>query len=385
MPSAELARRFKEVFGESPNIFAAPGRVNLIGEHTDYNQGFVMPCALEFRTQVAVAPRNDEKLVIRSSEFSEEFIFDSRALPEQRTTTWCDYVLGVIVTLQRKGYPIAGANVLVHGEVPIGAGLSSSAAVEVATALAFMDLGGVQLALPKVAELCQAAENMFVGARCGIMDQFVSCLGRANHALLLDCRSLDFRLVPIPADVRIVVCNTMVKHALASGEYNARRAECEEGVHLLSVSYPQIQSLRDVTTEQLEAEKARLPGRIYQRCLHVVSENARTQAGARALEAGELPQFGRLMAESHRSLRDLYEVSCRELDVMVESAQGLPWFWGGRMTGGGFGGCTVNLVAARNAPDFAVKIADRYQKVTGIKPEVYVCAAADGAGVESHV
>ncbi len=344
-----------------------------------------MPCALEFRTQVAVAPRNDEKLVIRSSEFSEEFIFDSRALPEQRTTTWCDYVLGVIVTLQRKGYPIAGANVLVHGEVPIGAGLSSSAAVEVATALAFMDLGGVQLALPKVAELCQAAENMFVGARCGIMDQFVSCLGRANHALLLDCRSLDFRLVPIPADVRIVVCNTMVKHALASGEYNARRAECEEGVHLLSVSYPQIQSLRDVTTEQLEAEKARLPGRIYQRCLHVVSENARTQAGARALEAGELPQFGRLMAESHRSLRDLYEVSCRELDVMVESAQGLPWFWGGRMTGGGFGGCTVNLVAARNAPDFAVKIADRYQKVTGIKPEVYVCAAADGAGVESHV
>jgi galactokinase len=379
MKSAELARHFEELFVAQPRIFRAPGRVNLIGEHTDYNDGFVMPCAIEFSTLVAISPRSDWKLVIRSEEFPEQFEFDSANLPARGQGNWCDYVAGVAVMLQQAGGVIPGANLLVRGEVPIGAGLSSSAAVEVASALALMSVAGMQFPMPDVARLCQRAENEFIGARVGIMDQFISCLGKAGHALLLDCRSLEYKLVPIPDSVRLVVCNTMVKHEHAGGEYNRRREECERGVKTLSQWYPDIHALRDISVEQLELHEKDLPPLIYKRCSHVVHENQRVLDGASCLAAGDLSGFGKLMRESHNSLRDLYEVSCRELDVMVELAEGLPGSWGGRMTGGGFGGCTVNLVNAADAPAFAREIAARYQKAHAITPDVYICSAADGA------
>ena len=379
MKSAELAQHFKDLFGSPPRIFCAPGRVNLLGEHTDYNDGFVMPCAIGFSTRVAISSRQDRKLVIRSEEFSEQFEFDLDNLPTRGKGVWSDYVLGVAVMLHQIGHTTPGASLLVRGEVPIGAGLSSSAAIEVASALALMSLNGAALPLPEVAKLCQRAENVFIGARVGIMDQFVSCLGKAGHALLLDCRSLEFKLIPIPENVRLVICNTMVKHDHANGAYNRRREECDEGVKLLSRWYPKIRALRDVSVEQLVQHKAEIPETIYKRCLHVVSENQRVLEGAKYLTDGDVERFGALMQQSHCSLRDLYEVSCRELDVMAEIAQSLKGYCGGRMTGGGFGGCTVNIVRAADAESFAKQISERYQVEIGIKPDVYVCSAANGA------
>ena len=370
MTSAELSRRFETLFGSKPRIFCAPGRVNLLGEHTDYNDGFVMPCAIGFSTRVAIASRPDRKLVVQSEEFSERREVDLDNLPARGQGVWSDYVVGVAVMLQQTGVKAPAANLLVRGEVPIGAGLSSSAAIEVASALALMSLDGAKLPLPEVAKLCQRAENLFIGARVGIMDQFVSCLGKAGHALLLDCRSLEFRLIPVLESVRLVICNTMVKHEHASGAYNRRREECDEGVKTLREWYPNILALRDVSLEQLEQHKDQMPATIYKRCLHVVAENCRVQEGARFLTVGEVNRFGDLMRESHRSLRELFEVSCRELDVMVELAETLEGYCGGRMTGGGFGGCTVNLVKKNDAQRFASQIAERYQAATAIKPDV---------------
>jgi galactokinase len=385
MNVGELTRQFEKLFAGRPRIFRAPGRVNLIGEHTDYNDGFVMPAAVAFSTFVAIAPRPDRTLVIRSEEFPGNFEFDLDNLPARRTAAWCDYVLGVARELQKTGQRVQGASLLVHGEVPIGAGLSSSAAVEVASALAFTSLGGLQLPLREVAKLCQQAENSFVGARVGIMDQFVSCFGKAEHALLLDCRSLQFESVPIPAGIRLVVCNTMVKHELATGAYNIRREECEAGVRYFAKLDPTIRALRDVSVELLDQHVNDqhingLPATIAKRCSHVVRENQRTLDAARAFAAGDLDRVAKLMRESHESLRDLYGVSCRELDIMVDAAQGLPGFCGGRMTGGGFGGCTVNLVREENAEAFAHQITERYLEKTGITAQVYLCTAEDGAG-----
>jgi len=379
MKTSELSQHFETTFGSRPHIFRAPGRVNLIGEHTDYNDGFVMPAAVGFSTYVAIAPRPDRKLKIHSDEFSGDFEFDLDRLPEKRTGAWCDYVVGVAWVLRQQGHQLDGANLIVHGEVPIGAGLSSSAALEVSSALALLSLTPTSLPLPDVAKLCRRAENEFVGAKVGIMDQFVSCMGKAGHAFLLDCRSLEYKFVPIPAGIQLVVCNTMVKHDLATGAYNTRREECEAGARAFARWDSSIRALRDVSVELLDQHKNDVPATIWKRCSHIVRENQRTLDAARALTAGDLPEVGKLMRESHNSLRDLYEVSCRELDIMVESAQGLPGFCGGRMTGGGFGGCTINLVREENAEDFAKQIAERYRQATGINPQVYLCSAEDGA------
>src|SRR5579863_2151469 len=320
MTVAELAERFEKEFDAAPRIFSAPGRVNLIGEHTDYNDGFVLPTAIGFYTRIAAAPRTDGKLVLQSTEFPDGFDFDLASLPQRKLALWCDYVLGVAQALSHAGFSFAGANLLVHGEVPIGAGLSSSAALEVASALALLTLGNGTMPLKGVAKLCQRAENEFVGARVGIMDQFVSCFGKEGHALLLDCRSLDFELVPVPERVQFVICNTMVKHQLAGGEYNRRREECEQGVQILSQFYPGVKALRDVSADQLAAHASALPPVIYKRCQHVIEENARVIETVQSFREGDLVRVGSLMQDSHRSLRDLYEVSCRELDIMVESA-----------------------------------------------------------------
>ena len=377
--TAELQEKFRQRYGGRARVYRAPGRVNLIGEHTDYNDGFVMPAAIEFYVWIAIAPRSDRKLLLHSTNFSETVEIDLQNSIAPRHH-WSDYVAGVAVMLERASHHLRGANLLIQGDVPIGSGLSSSAAIEVASGFALMENSGMAVDRLELVKVCRRAENDFVGARVGIMDQFISSCGRASHALMLDCRSLEYRLLPLPRDVSLVICNTMVKHALASSEYNTRRAECEDGVRLLSGSIPSIRALRDVSLTELEALGDRLPKTIYKRCRHVISENARVARAAAALDQEDLVTFGLLMAESHRSLRDDYEVSCAELDLMVELAGKQVGVYGGRMTGGGFGGCTINLVRTDAINDFQSRVGDAYQKSTGRAPQIFVSAAADGAG-----
>jgi galactokinase len=384
---SSIVERFRERFGPTPRVFRAPGRVNLIGEHTDYNDGFAMPAAIEFYCWVAISPRVDRKLCLYSEEFSSEAHADLNGLAPAPTKSWSDYPIGVALQLEGAGIRLRGANLLIESEVPIGAGLSSSAAIEVATVLALCELAGASPSRVELARLCRRAENEFVGARVGIMDQFVSLHGQKDHALLLDCRTLEFESLAIPDSVKLVISNTMVKHELASGEYNHRRADCEEAVKRLATMLSGIRALRDVTLEQLEEHKSLLTDVIYKRALHIVSENARVQDAADALRAGDIDRFGKRMAESHRSLRDLYEVSCMELDLMVDLAYQQKGVYGARMTGGGFGGATINLVDARHAGEFKEKIAKAYQQETGLLPQIYICKPAEGAGPlpSSHV
>lgn len=359
--------------------FRAPGRVNLIGEHTDYNDGFVMPAAIDSSVFVRVWPRSDRKLDIYSENFDDHIEFDLDDPNPARRSHWSDYAVGVAVMLERAGHRLRGARLRIRGEVPVGSGLSSSAAVEVATACALTANSDLSIDKRELALICQKAENEFVGARVGIMDQFTSLFGRDRRALLLDCRSLEFKLMPLPDTVKLVICNTMVKHALASSAYNERRAQCEAGVRHLAQFLPNVKALRDVTIEQLEQFGHDLPEVIYRRCRHVITENARVLAAGDALEQHDLYAFGELMAESHRSLRDDYEVSSTELDVMVDLAQPVEGVYGARMTGGGFGGCTVNLVDAGHVEQFKQSVPQEYERITGLEPEIYVCEPSDGA------
>ena len=369
---------FAQAFGGACRLFRAPGRVNIIGEHTDYNLGFVMPAAIGLYCSVAIAARADRELHIFSSQFDQKAVIDLDSPSLTPRGDWSDYVVGTALALEKSGHKLRGANLVVGGDVPLGSGLSSSAAIEVSSGFAFLSIGGHAIDRTQLALACQRAENEFVGARCGIMDQFISAHGRDHHALMLDCRSLEATALPLPANVQLLVCNTGVKHSHAAGEYNARRQQCEEGVRLLSLEVPGIHSLRDVSSAQLERNKGALPELIYWRCRHVVTENERVQRMARALETADLPAIGNLMADSHRSLRDDYQVSCTELDIMVEIASGLPGVIGARMTGGGFGGCTVNLVDAQAAASVRHSVAEQYEARTGISPETYVLQATGG-------
>jgi galactokinase len=338
-----------------------------------------MPAALDLSVFVRVWPREDRKLQIRSENFDEEIEFDLDEPNPVARRHWSDYTVGVAVTLEHAGYRLRGADLQIRGEVPVGSGLSSSAAVEVATACALTANSDLSIDGRELALLCQKAENEFVGARVGIMDQFTSLFGKAQRALLLDCRSLEFKLLPLPDTVNLVICNTMVKHALASSAYNERRAQCEAGVRHFQQFLPNVMALRDVTLQQLVQFGGDLPEVIYHRCLHVITENARVLAAAEALEQNDLHRFGELMAQSHNSLRDDYEVSSRELDLMVELAHGVDGVYGARMTGGGFGGCTVNLVNVRDVEQFKQSVQKKYERITALKPEIYVCEPSDGA------
>lgn len=374
----QLQEEFRARFGTPAAIFRAPGRVNLIGEHTDYNDGFVLPAGIEFYCWVAAAPRNDRKLVIHSENLKETVEANLESFSPAAKGQWSNYPVGVAWALERAGKRLGGANLLVTSDVPLGAGLSSSAAIEVSVGFALLHQSGLAIDLSELAQLCRKAENEFVGAHVGIMDQFVSCHGRASHALLLDCRSLEYKLVKLPAGFQLFICNTMVKHELASGEYNRRRAECEEGVRALRKVLPGIRALRDVSLAQLEEHRALLNPTVYSRCRHVIGENDRVQSAVRAFGAGDIPSLGPLMRESHRSLRDDYEVSCKELDLMVEIASAQPGVVGARMTGGGFGGCTINLVESSAVDAFKQSVAAKYHSQTGLLPEIYVSPAANG-------
>ncbi|HEV3277967.1 MAG TPA: galactokinase [Terriglobia bacterium] len=374
----ELRKRFEALYGHRPRVFRAPGRVNLIGEHTDYNDGFVLPAAIDFYTWVALSSRSDRKLVLSSENFPGIAEYELDSPNHHRRHEWSDYVYGVVLVLERAGKRLRGADVLVAGEIPIGAGLSSSAAIEVATGYALLENSGHPVERVELAKLCQRAENEFVGVRSGIMDQFISCFGRTGQALLLDCRSLEYSLVALPGGISLVICNTMVKHELAGGEYNQRRSECEAGVRLLAEHMPEVRALRDVTLADLEKYGSALPPVVYRRCRHVVSENGRVLEAVRALGAGDLATVGALMAESHRSLRDDYEVSCAELDLLVDLAEQTEGVYGARMTGGGFGGCTINLVRSESVDAFRQTVARGYQERTGGAPEIYVTGAAEG-------
>jgi galactokinase len=359
----------------------APGRVNLIGEHTDYNDGFVLPIAIDLATTIDAVATADRTLAVTSEAMNDRRTFDLDALPDGPTGDWSDYVRGVVVELQREGYSLGGARLRIASDLPLGGGLSSSASLEIATGLAMTALAGQTIDRLALALVAQRAENRQVGARTGIMDQFVSANGRAGHALLLDTRSLTAQFLPIPADARIVVCNTMVKHHLSSGEYNDRRAACERGVAAIADRFPTVRALRDATMEQLDAIRDRIDGVTYRRCRHVITEDERVLRAADALRAGDVTRFGELMNASHESLRDDYQVSCAELDRMVELARATEGCYGARMTGGGFGGCTVNLVRAPDAQAFARTIRARFADAVGVMPDVFATSAADGACV----
>jgi galactokinase len=379
-----LHTRYENVYGGAATVYGAPGRVNLIGEHTDYNDGFVMPAAIDMWTYAAVGPRPDRLLRVYSENFQESVDIALGKIAPGKTGHWSDYVRGVAGVLEAHGHTLRGANLVIQGNVPLGSGLSSSAAIEVATAFALLGNSGLQVDRTSIARMCQQAENEYTGTPCGIMDQFVSCHGKEGHGLMLDCRSLDYHLFPLPPAVCLLICNTMVKHELANSEYAARRRECQEGVRILGGVLPGIRALRDVGLEDLERYKGLLTPVVFKRCRHVISENGRVQEAAAALQRADIDGFGRFMAESHRSLREDYEVSCRELDIMVNIAQAQPEIHGARMTGGGFGGCTINLVEAATAEEVRQRIALGYEAETGIKPETYLCRASQGAEQVTH-
>jgi galactokinase len=369
------------MYGAGPRVFRAPGRVNLIGEHTDYNEGFVLPVAIEFETLAAARARADRLVRVYSLNQHSGAEFDLDVPGPTRRGLWLDYVEGVARALERRGFKLRGADLAVLSDVPVGAGLSSSAALEISTGLALSAVAGHEVDRVTLALAGQEAEHTYVGAQVGIMDQFISALGRKGHALLIDCRTLEAEPVPLDtSDVAVCVCDSKVKHELSASEYNTRRAECERGVALLKGPLPDIRALRDVSTEDFARHGGVLPEPVRRRCRHIVTENARTLEAAGALRRGALEEFGRLMSLSHRSLRDDYEVSCRELDVLVEIAEASEGVLGARMTGGGFGGCTVNLVRRDRLEAFRAAILERYRLETGIEPAVYVSEAGDGAG-----
>ena len=375
-----LGEAFAKRFEGNPQFFRAPGRVNLIGEHTDYNDGFVMPAALEFEAQAAASVREDRLLRIHSLNTGQSAEIDLSAGDNVPRGDWTDYAFGVAIMIEAAGKRLSGADILVSSSVPVGSGLSSSAALEVVVGYALLALSGHDVDTVELARICQKAENEYVGMRCGIMDQFISCNGVEGHALMIDCRTLERTPVPVDPRARIVVANSMVHHALADGEYNKRRQSCEEGVRLLKPALGDIQALRDVTFAMLEENRDFLPDLTYRRCRHIVTENERVLAAAEALENDNLAEFGQLMNASHASMRDDYEISCTEVDILVDIAQKQDGVFGARMTGGGFGGSVVALVEAGSVEKFIENVGVAYRAATGHTSDIFACAPQDGVG-----
>ncbi|MCS6861493.1 MAG: galactokinase [Abditibacteriales bacterium] len=382
-----LRNLFTEHFGAPRSdavLIRAPGRVNLIGEHTDYNGGFVLPMAIDRAVWVLAQPRADDAVRVFAAEFNQEATFNLHAIERSDQHLWLNYVMGVAQELLALGVSLTGMDAVICGDVPLGAGLSSSAAIEVATAFTFLHLNPQSSTLnpADVALLCQRAENRFVGVNCGIMDQFIATMGKAGTALLIDCRDLSYRHVPLNLRGHcFAIVDSKVPRTLASSKYNERRAECEEAVRLLSeYTGERFQSLRDVTARQLHLHEKQLPNNVRRRAMHVLGEIVRTEMAARVLERGDLRLFGKLMNESHESLKNFYEVSCPELDTLVDIARSLPGVLGSRLTGAGFGGCTVTLLRRDCLDTFLRELPAAYERAHGRTPAIYVSEAADGAG-----
>ncbi len=375
----QLKEDFVTRYGHNPRIFRAPGRVNLIGEHVDYNDGCVLPMAIDRDCHVLARAREDGSLRVHSEQFGETV---EHAIGEPRLGGhhWSDYVRGVAWALGEAGARLSGADLLIASDVPIGSGLSSSAALEVASAFALLGVSGQTMERTAVARGCQRAENEFVGMRCGLMDQLAACFGRRHHGLRIDCRTLEVEPVPLDeSQIRVVVANTMVKHALAGSEYNARRQECEAAVRLIHTQRPTVRALRDVAWRDIELLSKTWPENLRRRVLHVTTEIARVPVAVEALRCGDWDALRALLEASHKSLDADYQVTSPELNTLVALARELPGYCGARMTGGGFGGCTVNLVYAVHAEAFAAELAARYERATGRHPDVYLCRASDGA------
>lgn len=375
--SETIRGEFAQAFSIAPALITrAPGRVNLIGEHTDYNDGFVLPIAIDRAVWIAARQRDDRRVRIVARDFGDarsEFVLDA---PIQRddARAWSNYVRGVAWALQKRGVVLPGADLVIQGDVPLGSGLSSSAALEVCAATMFIELAHARIGKVEIARLCQQAENEFVGVQCGIMDQFASALAQEDHALLIDCRDLAYRNVPLPRGATFVVCDTRQRRGLVDSEYNTRRAECEQASRMLGIN-----ALRDASSEEFTRRESELPPIVAKRARHVITENARVVQAVAAATRNDLTRFGALMNESHNSLRDDYQVSCAELDAMVELARIQSGCLGARLTGAGFGGCTVNLVADESVAQFVENVERAYFKRGGIAPTVFPCKAMPGS------
>ncbi|WP_330924914.1 galactokinase [Candidatus Sororendozoicomonas aggregata] len=374
----QLTHLFESKWGAKPeHFYQAPGRVNLIGEHTDYNDGFVLPCAINHQTMIAATPRDDQKLMVSAANFDGQLSEFNLELPVKASSeaTWSNYIRGVATALLERGMPLRGANIAIIGNVPQGAGLSSSACLEVCTGLALSRLAGLNVSLKELALIGQEAENNYVGVNCGIMDQMVSACGEKGHAMLLDCRSLETRSVKIPEGAAIVIINSNKKRGLVDSEYNTRRQQCESVARHFGVK-----ALRDVSVEMLDARKHKLDEVSYRRARHVVTENNRTLEAAEVMPEGNLKRMGILMAESHASMRDDFEITVPAIDTIVEIVKGVIGEDGGvRMTGGGFGGCVVSLVPEEKVAAIKQAMERGYEKQTGLKADIYVCKASQGA------
>jgi galactokinase len=383
---SELWKIFNEKYTDTGLIkgaFSAPGRVNLIGEHTDYNDGFVLPMAIEREIIMLGQLRNDRLVQVFDLAYKAETKFSLDNLFPSKKDTWANYLMGVMDEIQKAGYPLQGANLIFISNIPQGAGLSSSAALEVGTALTMAKLNSLEIKPVEMAHLCRRAENNFVGVACGIMDQYVSCLGQKNYALFIDCRTNNYELIPFrDSNYQIVICDSKIRRDLINSEYNKRREECKKATEFFTHRFGhKVQALRDVTIEEFKQYQEHLPETIARRARHVILENYRVQASKKAIEAGDYITFGQLMIESHQSLKVDYEVSCGELDLLVDLALKQEGVLGARMTGAGFGGCTVNLLKREDVNIFKKTIQKEYKRITGIIPDTYITIPADGAKV----
>ncbi len=376
-----IVERFRAAYGAIPTLVVrAPGRVNLIGEHTDYNDGFVFPAAIDRATYVAARPVSEPRVRVLAADLGLSDTFDITDITRSSDQPWSNYVRGVVRGLRVAGHAFGGADLVVSSDVPRGAGLSSSAALEVAIGYTFQTLYNLNLLGEELALLAQGAENTFVGVQCGIMDQFISVFGQQYHALLIDCRDLSFEAVPLPPSAAVVICDSGVRHEHGTSGYNERRSECERAVALLRPVLRGITALRDVSQADLAAHGHLLDATVLRRARHVVSENARVLASVQALHGGDVAHFGTLMNESHVSMRDDYSITVPAIDTLVTIAQALPGCYGSRMTGGGFGGCTVSLVEVDAATRFGTTLATRYQQETGRTAAIHLCMPANGVG-----
>lgn len=379
MDYKQLSVDFTTRFGSKPRLFRSPGRINLIGEHTDYNDGFVLPAAVDKEICLLIAPngRRETRIISLDEQAEVSFTFEDYRKTDE---TWAKYIIGVIDELLKANHKLTHVDILFSGDIPMGAGMSSSAALECATAFAYNAVFGLELSKWDIVKIAQAAENNFVGVKCGIMDQFASVFSQRNSAIQLDCRSLDYQVHPLQPDNYIfVLVDTMVKHALASSEYNARRAECEEGVAIIRDTYPEVNSLREVTKAMLNNCSARLSKQVYQRCSYVVEEISRVIAATEAMTNRDFVSLGMLLYKTHEGLQHQYAVSCEELDFLVDFTREKSYVLGARMMGGGFGGCTINLVEVEHVDTFIKEIQKAYQSVYKVNPSVYVVKTAKGS------